>query len=247
MHRLFLFVLLSLFYSVTAIAGELRLAVAANFTDVSRELISLFEKQSAHRVKASYGSTGKLYAQIINGAPFELFLAADSERPARLEEEGMAVAGSRFIYASGKLVLWSADATLFNDGEQFLQDGDYRRLALANPNTAPYGEAARQVLQRLGLWQQLQGRMVFGDSISQTFQFTATGNAQLGFVAASQAKAWPRTVSLWAIPDDYYQPIAQQAVLLKRGEKSAAAIAFVEFLKSEAVKQRIRDHGYAVE
>ena len=225
----------------------LRLAVAANFTDVTRVIVPRFEQASGHTVKVSFGSTGKLYAQTIHGAPFDLFLAADAERPRRLVEEGLAVKGSRFTYARGRLVLWSADKDRFKDGEAFLLNGDFKRLAIANPKTAPYGVAAQQVLQHLGLWQEISKKLVRGDSIAQTFQFTATANAELGLVAASQVKGWSKPGSLWVIPNDYYQPISQQAVLLNRGAQNEAALAFLQFLKSDAVRATIREHGYGVE
>jgi molybdate transport system substrate-binding protein len=247
MPRLILIFLFSVFASVTARAGELRMAVAANFTGVSQELIPLFEKHSGHRVKASYGSTGKLYAQIINGAPFDLFLAADSARPELLVKEGHATADSRFTYARGKLVLWSSTPGLFTDGMSFLQSRDFNKLAIANPGTAPYGLAAQQALIKLGLWEALKEKLVFGDSIAQTFQFTATGNATLGLIAAAQAKAWSQQGSQWEVPHKLHEPISQQAVLLTRASNNPAATAFISFLKSEEVKQRIRDHGYAVE
>ena len=217
MPRLFnLFLLLTLLTHVPALSAEsLRIAVAANFTDATIQLVTRFEKQSGHSVKVSYGSTGKLFAQIKHGAPFDIFLAADKERPKRLVEEGDAVAGSRFTYAQGRLVLWSADAGRFEDGEGYLRQGNIQRLAIANPQTAPYGLAAQQVLQRLGSWKLLSPRLVRGDSIAQTFQFTATGNAAAGLVAASQVQAWPHKGAVWGVPQNYYDPISQQAVLLK--------------------------------
>ncbi len=236
-----------LFLPAAAKAETLRLAVAANFTDVTRVLVPRFEQASGHQVKVSFGSTGKLYAQTLHGAPFDVFLAADEARPRRLVEEGLAVKGTRFTYARGRLVLWSADEERFDDGKTFLIHGNFRRLAIANPQTAPYGVAARQVLQHLGVWESVSKKLVRGDSIAQTFQFTATANAQLGLVAASQVKAWKQTGSLWSIPDAYYQPISQQAVLLKKGENNHAALAFLEFLRTDPVKATIRDHGYAVE
>ena len=236
-----------LLFPLCSYSGTLRIAVAANFTDAMMELVPLFEQRSGHGVKVSFGSTGKLYAQITHGAPFEVFLAADEARPGRLVREKLALAESRMTYARGRLVLWSADKNRISDGEATLRNGDYRRLAIANPKTAPYGLAAQQVLQRLGLWEQVSGKLVRGDSIAQTFQFTATGNAELGLVAASQERAWPHKGSLWEIPDNYYQPIAQQAVLLKRGAQSAAARAFMQFLASDEARSVIRDFGYAVE
>jgi molybdate transport system substrate-binding protein len=240
--------LLSLFLlPLISYSETLRIAVAANFTGATQELVSRFEQRSGHELKVSFGSTGKLYAQITHGAPFALFLAADEARPARLIQEGLAVAGSRTTYARGRLVLWSADEKRITEGADELRQGAFRRLAIANPQTAPYGLAAQQVLQHLGLWNQLSGALVRGDSIAQTFQFTATGNAELGLVAASQVKAWPHKGSLWEIPQGYYQSIAQQVVLLKHGEESDAAKDFLQFLQSDEARAVIRDFGYAVE
>lgn len=234
--------------SSQTLAGEVTLAVAANFTDATRDIVPLFEKATGHTAKVSFGSTGKLYAQIENGAPFQVFLAADAKRPAKAEQEGLAVAGSRFTYAKGKLVLWSADAATFDDGEAYLKSLAFARAAIANPKTAPYGLAAQQVMQHLGIWDQAQPKLVRGDSIAQTFQFTATANAEVGFVAASQVKAWDKAPgSLWAIPQDHYQPIAQQAVLLTKGEDSEAARAFLDFLKSPQAHRVITGYGYGVE
>ncbi|MET0116887.1 MAG: molybdate ABC transporter substrate-binding protein [Sedimenticola sp.] len=229
----------------TAFASDTRIAVAANFTDVARKLAPLFEEQSGHEVTISYGSTGKLYAQIEHGAPYDLFLAADTTRPARAEKEGLAIPGSGFVYAKGKLVLWSADKGRFSEGTDYLKNGISRHLAIANPKTAPYGAAARQVMQKLGLWPSLQRKLVKGDSIAQTFQFVATENAEAGFVAYSQVKGWlgePGT--LWNIPSEYYSPIEQGVVLLKRGKDNPAALAFLEFLKSDVARELIKKHGY---
>jgi molybdate transport system substrate-binding protein len=223
-----------------ASAGEVSIAVAANFTDATRQIVPLFEKATGHTAKVSYGSTGKLYSQIENGAPFQVFLAADTKRPVKAEKEGLAVAGSRFVYAKGKIVLWSAKPRLVDNGESFLKNAAFAHLAMANPKTAPYGLAARQVMQHLGLWSKLQSKLVRGESIAQTFQFVVTGNAESGFVAYSQVKAWKGTAgSAWIIPTDYYAPIDQAAVLLKKGESNPAAKAFLDFLKSDAARKVI--------
>ncbi|MDH5785300.1 MAG: molybdate ABC transporter substrate-binding protein [Chromatiales bacterium] len=240
------FLTLILFHSPST-AETVTLAVAANFTEVTAELVSRFEQHSGHRAKVSYGSTGKLYAQIKHGAPFDLFLAADEERPKRLVEEGDAIGASRFTYARGELVLWSADEGLFSDGEAYLKRGEITRLAIANPQTAPYGVAAQQLLHRLGRWESLMPHLVRGDSITQTFQFVATGNAETGLVAASQLRSWPHRGSVWRVPQHYHAPIAQQAVLLKRAERNPAAQAFVHYLASDEAKRVIRDFGYVVE
>jgi molybdate transport system substrate-binding protein len=229
-------------------AEEVKIAVAANFTDATREIAPLFEKATGHTARISYGSTGKLYAQIEHGAPFELFLAADTKRPIRAEREGLAVAGSRFVYAKGKLVLWSVKPDLFKNGEAFLKSDAFDHLALANPKTAPYGLAAEQVMQHIGAFDKLIPRLVKGDSISQTFQFVATGNAEAGFVALAQIKGWEGEAgTLWMIPEDYYAPIEQAAVLLKKGESNPAAIAYLDFLKGATAREVIEHYGYGVE
>lgn len=226
-------------------AGEVSIAVAANFTDATRDIVALFEQATGHTVKASFGSTGKLYSQIENGAPFEVFLSADSDRPEKAEAEGLAVRGSRFTYAFGKLALWSPRPGLFSDAEAYLQAGSFKRIAIANPKTAPYGQAAQQVLEHLGLWDALQVKVVRGDSIAQTFQFAATQNAEVGFVALSQAKAWKDGEGTrWEVPQSLYDPIAQQAVLLKKGEDDPAAKAFLAFLKGGEAKAVITGYGY---
>jgi molybdate transport system substrate-binding protein len=237
-----------LFIHGQTFAAEVSVAVAANFTDATREIVPLFEKATGHTVKASFGSTGKLYSQIENGAPFEVFLAADTKRPIKAEKEGLAVPGKRFVYAKGKLVLWSAKKDLFHAGESYLKKGHFAHLALANPKTAPYGLAAQQVMEHLGLWSTLQAKLVQGDSIAQTFQFVATGNAQAGFVAYSQVKAWKGAGgSAWVIPAAYYKSIDQAAVLLKKGASNPAAQAFLDFLKSDAARKVIEGFGYGVD
>lgn len=231
-----------------ACAAEVNVAVAANFTAAMRQLIPIFEKTSGHTVKASFGSTGKLYAQIENGAPFEVFLAADTKRPIKAEKEGLALPGKRFVYAKGRLALWSAKPGLIKDGVTYLKQGQFDHLALANPKIAPYGLAAQQVMQHLGLLPALRAKLVQGESIAQTFQFVATSNAQAGFVAYSQVMAWKgKTGSFWLIPVAYYQPIEQAVVLLKKGASNPAASAFFNFLKSDAARKVIEGYGYGVE
>jgi molybdate transport system substrate-binding protein len=229
-------------------ADEVSVAVAANFTDAMRDITPLFEKTTGHTVKVSFGSTGKLYAQIEHGAPFEVFLAADGKRPMRAESEGLAVAGSRFTYAMGKLALWSPKEGSFTDAEAFLKKAEFKRAAIANPKTAPYGMAAQQVMEYLGIWKRVRSKLVRGDSIAQTFQFTATGNVEVGFVALSQVTAWKKSKgTMWEIPQDYYAPIAQQAVLLKKGSDNPAAKAFLDFLKGAEAHGVITGYGYGVE
>lgn len=230
-----------------AVAAEVNVAVAANFTGATHKLVPLFEKATGYKVKVSFGSTGKLYAQIENGAPFEVFLAADTKRPLKLAKAGLVVPGKHFVYAKGKLVLWSTRTNLFHNPRQFLIQGKFLHLAYANPKTAPYGAAAKQVMQHVGVWKSLQSKLVQGESISQTFQFVATGNANAGFVAYSQLKAWQGARgSTWVIPETDYQPIEQGVVLLKKGEKNPAAVAFYDFLRSKAARKVIESFGYGI-
>ncbi len=197
----------------------------------------------------SSGSTGKLYAQIVNGAPFDVFLAADAERPEFLEAAGLIAAGSRKTYAIGHLVLWSRDDDLQGmDCREALQNGNYRRLALANPDTAPYGAAAREFLKSAGLWETASRRAVFGESISQTLHFVATGNATLGFVALSQLQnpALPAATCKWPVPESGHAPLRQQAVLLNRAGDNRGAREFSAFLQTPPARAVIARHGYSV-
>lgn len=232
------------------IAAETLVAVAANFTDVVRELAPAFEKKTGHTLSVTVGSTGKLYAQIINGAPFEILLAADQARPARLEKEGGAVAGTRFTYAVGRLTLWSADPDLLaDDVKAVLTSGETRHVAIANPDLAPYGAAAKQALQGLGLWDELSGKIVMAENIGQTFAMVATGNARVGFVALSAALAPGNTHkgSRWDVPAESYNPVRQDAVLLEKGRDSEAAKAFLTYLRSDETLAVIERYGYGVE
>lgn len=229
------------------LAGTATVAVAANFTDATRDIVPLFEKATGHTVKVSFGSTGKLYTQIENGAPFDVFLAADIKRPDKAERKGLAVTGTRFTYAKGKLALWSAKPDRFKNGGSYLKSGDFERVAIANPKTAPYGLAAQQVMEHLGVLPKLQGKLVQGESIAQTFQFLVSGNAEIGFVALSQVRAWKRGKgSAWEIPEQDYAPIEQQAVLLKRGADNPAARAFLKFLRGPEARTVITHYGYGV-
>jgi len=237
--------LLALIISSFAQAVDVRIAVAANFTDTTRELIEAFAEVTGLEASASFGSTGKLYAQIENGAPFDVFLAADSRRPELLEENGGGIAGTRFTYARGKVVLWSPEPDTFSDPKAWLSSGKFARLAIANPKTAPYGFAAQEVLSGLSLWEPLQPRLVRGDSIAQTFQFVATANAAAGFVALSQVRAWPKKEgSLWLIPQNLYSPIDQQAILLSFGKDNDAAHQWLKFLQGEKARKIIETYGY---
>jgi molybdate transport system substrate-binding protein len=228
-------------------AAEVSVAVAANFMAPLDKLAAAFEKVSGHHLVISSGSSGKLYVQITAGAPFEVMLSADSERPMRLENEGAAVAGTRFTYAIGTLVLWSTEPGLVDPAGAVLAGGRFRHLAIPNPETAPYGAAARQVLQGMDLWQKLAPRLVQGEDIGQTYQFVATGNAELGFVALSQVRAAGKPQgSLWIVPAERYRPIEQQAVLLARGKDNPAARGFLEFLRSAQARTMIQEFGYAL-
>ncbi|MCL7943176.1 molybdate ABC transporter substrate-binding protein [Marinobacter sp. ATCH36] len=232
--------------SAMALAGEVRLAIATNFHDAAETLAAQFSETSGHSTRISYGSTGKLYAQIRHGAPFDVFLAADQERPQLVERNGYGVPGTRFTYAVGKLVLWSPDPEAFADPQAFLRTGDFRSLAIANPATAPYGLAAMQTLENLGLWANLKSRLVRGESIAQTFQFVATGNAKAGFVALAQLRDDHNGGTRWEVPNHYHDPIAQQIILLERGRENQAARAWLDFLASKQAQDIIRQYGYDI-
>lgn len=228
--------------TASAHAGDAKVAVAANFTEAAKEIGEAFEKETGHEAIFSFGSTGQLYAQITQGAPFEVFLAADKERPLKAADEGYAVPESLFTYAVGRIALYSADETLVA-GETTLRTGGFRKIAIANPVTAPYGAAAVETMKALGVYDALEAKIVQGASIAQTYQFVATGNAELGFVALSQI-ASRGDGSRWLVPQELYTPIAQDAVLLKAGEGADAAEAFVAFLKSQKARAIIERYGY---
>lgn len=231
---------------IPSLAGPATIAVAANFADAATALKQDFESRTDHGLQLVFGSTGKLYAQIRNGAPFDAFLAADTERPRRLEREGVAIMGTRFTYARGALALWSPRQGIVDDAGKLLESGDYRFLAIANPSLAPYGAAARQVLERLGLWSALQQRLVFGENIGQAFQFVATGNADLGLVALAQLSDpyRPAEGSRWIVPETLYDPIEQQAVRLS---DHPAAVSFLDYLRSEPAHHQIARYGYRLQ
>jgi len=225
-------------------AEEMIAAVATNFTAPMKQLIDDFQKRSGDRVKASYGSSGKLLAQIQNGAPFDVFLSADQAKPQRLLDAGTAVSGSRFTYALGQLVLWSAAED--KNVEQQLKTGQFNKLAIANPRLAPYGLAAEQTLSGLGLTAASNGKKVMGENIGQAWQFTATGNAELGFVALSQVYKDGKISrgSGWIIDSSLYQPIRQDAVLLQHGANSDVASKFLDYLQSDEAAAIIESWGY---
>ncbi len=231
-------------------AGEALVAVASNFAEVLGKLKIGFEANSNHEISVNIGSSGNIYAQIINGAPFDIFLSADQARPKLLEEKGKIVKSSRFTYAVGKLTLWSANADLIgNDGVAILRLGKFSTLAMANPALAPYGRAAREVLESIGLWKKLRDKIVRGQNIGQTFSFVATANAQLGFVALSYVMSERNKItgSRWDVPVDLYEPIRQDGVLITRAAKNPAAIAFMQYLKSKKARALISSFGYGLE
>ncbi len=232
--------------STSASAAEVSVAVASNFTVPMQRIAQAFEQDTGHKALLAFGATGGFYAQIKNGAPFQVLLAADKETPARLEKEGLGVAGARFTYAIGKLVLWSKQAGLVDDKGEVLRKGSFDKLAIANPKLAPYGTAAIQALTKLGLLAQLQPKFVEGSNIGQTYQFVASENAVLGFVALSQVYAQGRLShgSAWIVPAIFYAPIQQDAVLLNSGKNNAAATALLNYLKTEKAQAIIRAHGY---
>jgi molybdate transport system substrate-binding protein len=230
----------------SANAGEVNAAVAANFTAPVQQIAELFQKESGHTVKLSFGSSGKFYSQIKEGAPFDVLLAADEKNPKMLEQEGLAVVNTRFVYALGKLVLWSAKPGYVDEKGAVLRKGNYNKIAYADPKLAPYGFAAKETLEELGLWNVVQGKLVTGESIAQTYQFAATGNAELAFLALSQITKDGKVTegSWWLVPPHMYSPIRQSAVQLSAAKDPAAAKAFLAFLKSEKAAAIIRSFGY---
>ena len=231
--------------ATTAYAEEVQVAVAANFVPPFKEISAEFEKATGHKVQSSPGSSGKFYAQIKNGAPFEVFFSADDERPKLLEDEGFGVKGTRFTYAVGRLVLWSPDPSLVN-GEQVLRTDKFKHLAVANPKTAPYGTAAMQAMQKLVLWDHLQSRIVLGENLGQTIGFIESGNAELGFLALSQVLN-PKIKgkgSRWDVPNNLHEPIRQDAILLAKGQSNPAAKALMEFMHGPQAQAIIERYGY---
>ncbi len=238
--------ILSLLAVATAHADEVQVAVAANFTGPMQVISVLFERDTGHKASLSFGSTGKFYAQIANGAPFQVLLAADDETPARLVKEGHAVAGTAFTYAIGKLVLWSANPKLVDAKGEVLKKGGFKHLSLANPKTAPYGAAGMQVMSKLGVADSIKPLIVQGENISQTQQFIATGAAELGFVAYSQVikNGAIGSGSGWIVPANLHDPILQDGVLLTKGKDKPAAVALMNYLKGEKAQAVIKSFGY---
>ncbi|HEK0905555.1 molybdate ABC transporter substrate-binding protein [Pseudomonas parafulva] len=232
----------------SAWADEVQVAVAANFTAPIQAIAKDFEKDTGHKLVAAFGATGQFYAQIKNGAPFEVFLAADDSTPAKLEQEKEIVEGSRFTYAIGTLALWSAKPGYVDDKGEVLKKNDFQHLSIANPKAAPYGLAATQVLDKLKLTEATKGKIVEGQNITQAFQFVSTGNAELGFVALSQIYKDGKVEngSAWIVPSSLHDPIRQDAVILNKGKDNPAAKALVEYLKGPKAAAVIKSYGYEI-
>lgn len=247
-------VAVALSWTAPVTAGEVAVAVASNFTAPMQQITQAFEQQTGHSVKLSFGGTGALYAQIRHGAPFDLLLAADTKIPARLAQEGYADERTQFTYATGQLVLWSANPQLIDGLTDELNDSDgdvlreveFRKFAIADPTLAPYGAAAQQALQAMGLWEVFKPKIVQGKNIGQAFQFVSSGNAQLGLVALAQVYTDGRIASGsgWIVPRELYSPIRQDAILLKSGQANPAARELVDYLKGHYVKKIIESYGY---
>lgn len=228
-----------------ALAEQALVAVAANFVPPFREVATEFEKATGHTVQVASGSSGSFYTQIKNGAPFDVFFSADNERPKLLEEEGLGVKGSRFTYAIGRLVLWSPDPSLVK-GEDALRSASFKHLAIANPKSAPYGVAAMQAMQKLGVWESVQPRLVLGESLGQTIGFIESGNAELGFLALSQVMdpKMKGTGGRWDVPSTLHEPIKQDVVLLTKGKNNPAANGLMEFIGGPQARAIIERYGY---
>lgn len=241
-------VFLSGIFSHSTFAGEVNAAVAANFTAPVQQIAALFQKETGNTVKLSFGATGKFYTQIKQGAPFDVLLAADEKTPGLLEQEGMAVSNTGFIYALGKLVLWSAKPGFVDDKGEVLNTGSYNKIAYADPKLAPYGLAAQETLQKMNLWNKVQSKLVTGESIGQTYQFAASGNAALAFIALSQVTKNGKVTegACWIVPGNMYSPIKQAAVQLTAAKDKEAARAFLTFLKSDKAVEIIRSYGYGL-
>ncbi len=240
--------LIALLFTTAAHADEVQIAVAANFTAPAKLIAADFEKATGHKAQLVFGATGKFYAQIKNGAPFEVLLAADDTTPAKLEKEGAAVAGTRFTYATGRLVLWSAKPAVVDDKGEVLKKGGFDHVSIANPKLAPYGAAAVEALTALKLLDAIQPKFVQAENIAQAHQFIATGNALIGFVALSQVMKDGKIGegSAWIVPANLHQPIKQDAVILDKGKGKPAAEAWLKFLKGDKAKAVIKSFGYEV-
>jgi molybdate transport system substrate-binding protein len=240
--------------SAHAQAAEVQVAVAANFAMPLRQIASQFTAETGNRVVVIVGGTGKLRAQLQNGAPFDVFLAADAQTPANLEAAGLGVPGTRFTYAIGKLGLWSPRPGYVDGAGEVLKRGAFKHLAIANPKLAPYGAAAMEVLTRMGLLAAVRAKLVEGEDIAQAREFVASGNAELGFIAASQrflgagdgGTAQPPD-SFWLVPANLYAPLRQDALCLRRAQHNAAALAFLRFLRGAQARATIRAFGYGLD
>ncbi len=246
MRKSFILTLLFVAYATSLRAEEAMVAVAANFSAPMQQIAALFQKETGHQIKLSFGASGGIYAQIKNGAPFDLFLSADQLTPQKLEAEGLGVPNSRFTYATGQLVLWSKQEGLVDAKGHALQNKSIQRIALANPKLAPYGAAAMETMTNLGLLKELQSKLVQGDNIAQTYQFVSTQNAQIGFVALSQVFANGKITSgsAWIVPGNLHQPIQQDVILLRKGQDNKAATALLLYLKGEQAKKIMKSFGY---
>lgn len=228
-------------------ADQVDVAVASNFAGPIKSLATAFTQATGHTLNVATGASGKFFAQIQNGAPFEVLLSADDVIPAKLEQEHLAVPGTRFTYAVGRLVLWSAKPGFVDERGDVLKKGHFEHIALANPKLAPYGAAAMAVMNALGVSERLSGRLVLGENIAQTQQFIASGNAELGFIAVSQVEENGKLTaggSVWKIPVDWYPALRQDAVLLNKGQNDPAALAFMKFLAGDQAKSLIKTFGY---
>jgi molybdate transport system substrate-binding protein len=245
MSRSFLAALLACL-ALDAQAAEVSVAVASNVTVPMQKIAAAFERETGHKAVLAFGATGRFYAQVKNGAPFQVLVAADDETPARMEQEGLAVQGTRFTYAIGRLVLWSASPGVVDPQGEVLRKAAFARLAIADPKLAPYGRAAVEAMQKLGVSAPLQPKLVQGENIAQTYQFVASGNAQLGFVALSQVMVDGRMAhgSAWTVPSSLHAPIRQDAVLLANGKGQPAATALLTYLRGDAARTILRAHGY---
>ena len=245
--RLMLAAASTLFFAA-AQAGEVTVAVAANFTAPMQKIAKAFEQETGHKAQLAFGATGKFYAQIKNGAPFAVLLAADDETPARIEKEGLAMAGTRFTYATGRLALWSKQANVVDDKGEVLRSSSFNKLAIADPKLAPYGIAAMEVIHKLGVQAGVIPKLVQGESIGQTYQFVSTENAHLGFVALSQISLDGRITqgSAWVVPQHLHTPLKQDAVLLNAGKDNTAAQALLKYMQGDTAKAIITRYGYAL-
>lgn len=244
MKFFFMFLLLTL--TPNSFADDILVAVASNFKAPMEKISAQFSEKTGHKLLISFGATGKFYTQIKNDAPFDVLLSADQEHPAKLVQYNLALKETQFTYGIGKLVLWCPDSKIVDSKGEVLLKGSYKHLAIANPKLAPYGVAAQETLSKLGLWEKGQSRLVFGENITQTHQFVASGNANLGFVAYSQLIIPKQAIkgSFWLVPQEMYSPLKQDAILLTKAKNKIAAKEFLAFLKSESAKTIIKEYGY---